>query len=73
MASKGYSDLLMRFPFSSKIILVFIFRLKNFIVSANISSILPSILLLSVKRSPMLPISPNFIPGMTAQAINNCG
>ena len=49
------------------------FFLTNDKDASNISSIVPSTLLLSSNLCPISPISPSFLPGTTTQAIKSCG
>ena len=74
MALIGYSVLSFLFPvFWSMIVWVRIFLLQKAIASSNISDNVPSILLLSRKRTPSFVVSPISVPGMTVAVIANYG
>ena len=73
-ANIGYSGIFFLLPvLESIIIFVFMFFLKKDSAPSNICSMLPSILLLSSNLSPISPVMPNSVPGITAQAINSWG
>ena len=55
------------------IVLTFIFRLQNNNALSTISEIVPSIRLLSIKRSPADPRSPISVPDTVMAVIANCG